>query len=158
MSELAIAEPSKPPVKPDPNNRPPTGRTKQALDLMVHEGLTDNEAAVKVGITITAIRIAIQKRGVRAYLSDQREVARAHACARNIHRAVQIRDAANNKPALDAIHFLEQTPESHQAGATSVQRAPGVTVIVVSQAPVREISTTYTDVRAVESRADEAER
>lgn len=168
MSELSIpsldqplttaATHAKPAVKPDPNNRPPTGRTKQALDLMVHEGLTDNEAAVKVGITITAIRMAIQKRGVRAYLNEQREVSRARVCARNIHRLAEIRDKADNMPAIQAIKLLEQVDEGDSGVAGRVQRAPGVTVIVVSQAPVREISTTYTDTHALESRADEVER
>jgi hypothetical protein len=168
MSELAIRPLDQPltvattsakqAVKPDPNNRPPTGRTKQALDLMVHEGLTDNEAAVKVGITITAIRMAIQKRGVRAYLNEQREVSRARVCARNIHRLAEIRDKADNMPAIQAIKLLEQVDDADAGAAGRVQRAPGVTVIVVSQAPTREISTAYTDIRALDETADEAKR
>lgn len=135
MSEQALDRPlAVASTKVDPNNRPPTGRTKRALDLMVHEGFTDNEAAVKIGITVTAIRLAIQRRGVRAYLNEQREVSRAHACARNIHRLVEIRDAANNMPALQAVRTLEQLGEADAIASGNVQRAPGVTVIVVQGA------------------------
>ncbi len=113
-----------------PADRPPTGRTKQALDLMVHDGLTDNEAAVKAGITLTAIRMAIQKRGVRAYLQEQREVSRARICARNIHRLAEIRDKADNMPAVQAIKMLEQRDEDEARAASAARHSPGVVIVV----------------------------
>lgn len=126
---MALPTVDKPPAKPDPANRPPSGRTKRALDLMVHDGLTDNEAAVQVGITVTAIRLAIQKRGVRAYLNEQREVSRARICARNMHRLAEIRDKADNMPAVNAIRLLEQLPDD-AAIVGQAQRNPGVVIIV----------------------------
>jgi hypothetical protein len=129
MSDLALTNTTQPPTKIDPNDRPPTGRTKRALDLMVHEGFTDNEAAVQIGITVTAIRLAIQRRGVRAYLNEQREVSRERICARNYHRLAQIRDKADNMPAVQAIKLLEKRDDIDGPGSAA-RTSPGLVIVI----------------------------
>jgi hypothetical protein len=51
--------------------------------------------------------------------------------ARNIHRLVAIRDAANNMPAVNAIKALEQIDDEAR-GTSAMQRAPGLQIVVVA--------------------------
>ena len=51
-----------------------TGRLKDALDAMIWEGLTDNEAAVKFSITVQAIRTALKRKHCRDYIREQRDL------------------------------------------------------------------------------------
>lgn len=141
MSDTALATQSadKPPAKLAPDNRPPTGRMKRALDMMVHDGMTDNQAAVEVGITIQAIRLAIQKRGVRKYLEQQRDVSRARVCARNIHRLAQIRDAGDNMPAVNAIKMLEQLDDEDAPGRRPQAPFQGLVVQIIT-APAQSVN------------------
>ena len=105
-----------------------TGRLKQCLDLMVWHGLKDNEAAVRVGFNVTSIRMALQRPHVRSYYLKQIEVLRDRERAQNIIRLTQIRDAADNMPAVNAIKALEQLGEHQQLGST--QQTPGITIVI----------------------------
>jgi hypothetical protein len=58
-------------------------------------------------------------------------VLRTSERARNIQRLTEIRDKADNMPAVNAIKMLEQIDEA-SAAAGSAQRAPGVTILVVN--------------------------
>jgi hypothetical protein len=62
-------------------------------------------------------------------------VSRARICARNIHRLREIRDAANNMPAVQAIRDLERTPDD-EAASQRANRSPGVVIIVHNGATV----------------------
>lgn len=111
-----------------------TGRLKRALDLMVWDAKRDNEAAVETGITISAIRIALKQPHVRAYYREQIEVLRGRESARNIHRAIEIRDAANNMPAIHAIRYLDGEDAENARQLNAMHRSPGLTVVVVQGA------------------------
>ena len=142
MSELAISPPDQrrnglqTPVKVK-------GRLKVALDLMVwgdgeRHYLPDNEAAVKAGINVIAIRLALQRPHVLAYYKQQREVLRSRESAANIHRLCEIRDAADNMPAVNAIKVLEQIGDEQLQRGTAPNHAPGVTIRVINvTAPVQ---------------------
>src|SRR6516162_9024875 len=111
------------------------GRLKQALDLMIwgdgdRRYLPDNEAAAKAGLNVLTIRLALQRPHVLAYYREQREVLRARESPANIHRLCEIRDAADNMPAVNAIRALEQI------GDEQINRpntpTPGISIRIVS--------------------------
>jgi hypothetical protein len=121
------------PTTPRERRNPPlkvAGRLKAALDAMVWECMTDNAAACKVGITVAAIRLALQRGHVRAYYRAQLQVLRERESSRNVHRLCEIRDAANNMPAVQAIKALEQLAEEPSRN-TNAPPVPGLVVQVV---------------------------
>jgi hypothetical protein len=112
------------------------GRLKQALDLMIwgdgeRRYLPDNEAAAKAGLNVLSVRLALQRPHVLAYYKQQREVLRARESPANIHRLCEIRDAANNLPAVNAIRALEQLGSDEQTNRPNIP-SPGVTIRVIS--------------------------
>lgn len=117
-----------------------TGRLKRALDLMVWERLTDNKAAVEAGLTISALRMALQRPHVAAYYKAQREVLRQREAPANIHRLLEIRDAANNMPAVQAIKVLEQLGDEANGRAAATVAAPGLVVVINTGGSEQSIS------------------
>lgn len=109
-----------------------TGRLKRALDHMILDCMTDSEAAVKTGMHVNAIRLALKRPHVRAYCREQRDLLLEREMARNIHRAVQIRDAANNMPAVNAIRLLKDWHSGDTpAGSRGSVSVPGLIVQIV---------------------------
>jgi len=88
-----------------------SGKLRAALDAMVWDALEWNEAARMFNFSVQAMRKALTRRHVLVYLRKEREVFRASIAPRNIHRLKQIRDAADNMPAVQAIKVLEQIGE-----------------------------------------------
>lgn len=119
------------------------GRLKQALDLMVwgngeRHYLPDNEAAAIAGLNVLSIRNALQKPHVLAYYKQQREVLRARESPANIHRLCQIRDAADNMPAVNAIKALELIGDEQRI---SENTTPGICIKIISNPePLRDIT------------------
>lgn len=107
-----------------------TGRLRRALDAMALDGITDNAAAVQTGITVTALRLALLRPHVRAYYRQQLDVARTRESGANIRRLVEIRDAANNMPAVQAIRMLERIDEDSQRDSGRAPIAPGLVIVV----------------------------
>src|SRR6516164_639321 len=113
------------------------GRLKQALDLMVwgdgeRRYLPDNEAAAKAGLNVLTIRLALQRPHVLAYYREQREVLRARERPKNIHRLCEIRDAADNMPAVNAIKALEQIDAEAIGRPNTAAQTPGVVVRIIN--------------------------
>lgn len=105
---------------------------------MVWDGLTDNKAALKTGLSLTAIRLAFQRQHVRAYVHEQRQVLQARECGRNFHTLLQVRDQKRNAMArIKAVQAIEQTSEN---ASGSKHMAPGfvVQIINVQPAPLSE--------------------
>ena len=110
------------------------GRLKQALDLMVwgngeRRYLPDNEAAAIAGLNVVSIRNALHKPHVLAYYKQQREVLRSRESAANIHRLCEIRDAADNMPAVNAIRALEGMDEAGLM-RRATDTAPGISIVI----------------------------
>ena len=115
------------------NKTPPlriTKRVRDAIDVMVEQGLPYADAAAEIGITTRAMRLALEKPHVRAYYQAQCHVLRGSTTARNIHRLCEIRDAENNMPAVNAIKALEQL--SDEQTNTKQTTSPGVTIRIVN--------------------------
>jgi hypothetical protein len=107
-----------------------TGKLAIAVDFMVEEGLVWEKAAVKAGLTVRAMRKALQKPHVVKHLKHRRDVFRNSVCAANIHRLAAIRDAADNMPAVNAIKELERLGEDNRAGSSGGMIPPGLTIII----------------------------
>jgi hypothetical protein len=110
------------------------GRLKQALDLMVwgngeRRYLPDNEAAAIAGLNVISIRNALHKPHVLAYYKQQREVLRSRESATNIHRLCEIRDAADNMPAVNAIRALEGMDEAGLM-RRATDTTPGISIVI----------------------------
>jgi hypothetical protein len=106
-----------------------TGKLRRALDAMVWSGARRAEAAKAAGMTDHGLRAAFKRPHVmNAYLREV-EVLRANERARTIHRLAEIRDAANNMPAVNASKMLLESgeTEAHRRGAV---QTPGLIVIV----------------------------
>jgi hypothetical protein len=93
-----------------------TGKLKVALDAMLFEGSRRADAATLAGITDHGLRTALRKPHVARYYNEGLQVIRESERARNIYRLIEIRDAADNMPAVQAIKELELTPEQARSG------------------------------------------
>lgn len=127
MTSTALAVPA----QSKPKRVDIRGRLRAALDKMVWEGLPYDEAARECDFTVSAMRKALQRPHILAYLRNEREVLRASIAPRNIHRLVEIRDAADNMPAVQAIKALEQLGEE-QGSRSPANGAPGVTIRIIT--------------------------
>ena len=110
---------------------PVTPRVRKAIEHMVNDADDYQRAAAKAGLTTHALRLALAKPHVARYLKEQVQVLRTAQGPRNIHRLCEIRDAANNMPAVNAIKALEQLPEERVAG-TSTAAPIGVSIRIVN--------------------------
>jgi hypothetical protein len=111
-----------------------TPKVRKAIQLMVWEGMQIVEAAKQVGLTGQAMRLAIEKPAVLAALKREKQVLRESVSARNIHRLREIRDAADNMPAIQAIRTLEQLGEETHT-ASGLTPSQGITIRIVNEAP-----------------------
>lgn len=117
------------------------GKLKAALDLMVFgpadgddagEAMSFPDAARKVEFSVRAMRLALERPHVRAYLKAQKEVFRASASAQNISVLVKLRDeAGNGMVQLGAIKELERMDDI-AASSSGPQARPGLVIVVVN--------------------------
>lgn len=107
----------------------PTGRVRQAIDAMVWQGLPRDTAAKDAGLKPKSLYAAFLKPHVKAYYLAQLEVLRTSERARTIHRMVEIRDAADNMPAVNAGKVLLQLEDEPTSGASVGQR-PGLVIVI----------------------------
>jgi hypothetical protein len=115
------------------NKTPPpriSRRLKQAIDAIVHDAKSWNEAAHETGLTMRTMRLAFERPHVMAYYKAQCQVLRVSHSARNIHRLAEIRDADNNMPAVNAIKALELIGDEQTNNKQTT--SPGVTIRIVN--------------------------
>jgi hypothetical protein len=117
------------------NKTPPpriSRRLKQAIDAIVHDAKSWNEAAAETGLSMRTMRLAFERPHVMAYYKAQCQVLRVSHSARNIHRLAEIRDADNNMPAVNAIKALELIGDEQTNNKQTT--SPGVTIRIVNVA------------------------
>jgi len=132
MSNTALETPRKPaePLRRSPAARV-QGKLAVALALMVDEGRPMSEAAQQAGMTTHAVREAFAKPHVLKYVRKRRQMLLASVNARNIQRLAEIRDAADNMPAVNSVLALERMAgDASSTGGTGVTHSPGVTIII----------------------------
>lgn len=98
-----------------------TPKNKAAIEAMVFEGLKRSEAAELVGLTDHALRTALTKPHVLAYLNDQIEVLRTSGRPRALHKMIGLLDAKTERIQFEAAKYLDGMDRpSHAVGATQV--------------------------------------
>jgi hypothetical protein len=111
------------------------GKLLHVLNAMVWDGLELAEAARNFKMTAFAIRKAMAKPHVQAYLRSERQVLRESLSPRNIHRLREIRDAADNMPAIQAIRTLEQMGDDQPGASSGASASPGITIRIINTQP-----------------------
>lgn len=118
-----------------------TGRLKRALDLIVWDNKTDNDAAAAVKMNVISIRRALRSSHVLAYYRQQKHLLRERESPRNIHALVRVRDQERNGMAtVNAVKALEQLQDEPHTGAGAA-RQPGIVIVIGTghQAPATVI-------------------
>lgn len=111
-----------------------TGKLKVALDLMVHRGLTRDEAATEAGLTPHGLYSALRKPHVKAAYLAECEVLRVSGRARRIHRLEALTEQDENKQAaVNAARALDLMGDDTAATA-GIGHRPGLVIVVVNQA------------------------
>jgi hypothetical protein len=111
------------------------GKLLHALNAMVWDGLEFADAARNFKMSAFAMRKALAKPHVQAYLRSERQVLRESLSPRNIHRLREIRDAADNMPAIQAIRTLEQMGDDQPGAASGASASPGITIRIINTQP-----------------------
>ena len=130
-----------------PVDRRITQKLRDAIDLMVFDGVTYDAAALQVGLTVRNMRMALERPHVLKYLRAQKAAMREAACAANVLRLVALRDQDENRnAAVKAIQVLEYVPEETLRTA-GIAQTPGVTIQIISAPPQRERGGVVVDVK-----------
>ena len=99
-----------------------------AVNAMVDEGLTWQDAAEKVGIQTRQLRRWLEKPLVLAFMRKQREMLRESELASNILYLGRIKRAAPNMPAVNAILALERMGDATSTPGGGLSHSPGITI------------------------------
>ncbi len=99
-----------------------TPRLRTAIEAMVFDGLKRPEAAEHAGLTDHAVRTALTKPHVLAYLNECQEMLRTSARPRALNRVIKLIDEAeSDKVKLEASKYIDGMDRpSHTVGATQV--------------------------------------
>lgn len=112
-----------------------TPRRRMLVNIMALQGLRLTDAAKQAGLCYEAARDALRNPAVLAYYNEQLHVLRSGERARNLARAVELRDQEQSqKVALDALKWLEGDKEGRGITVNvGVNIAPGYTVAVATE-------------------------
>ena len=133
MSQQALESPRR---APEPHRDRIKGKLAVALALMVDQGLRIDAAAQQAGTTTRTVREAFAKPHVLEYVRKRRQMLLASVNARNIQRLAEIRDAADNMPAVNSVLALERMAgDASSTGGTGLSHSPGVTIVINSGQP-----------------------
>jgi hypothetical protein len=108
-----------------------TVAVRTAIDAMIYDRCTRAQACQRAGFTERALYLALEKPEVAAYFNRGLQVLRVGERAANIHRLAQIRDAANNMPAVNAVKALEQL-DSEAVARPATQQSPGIVLRILN--------------------------
>jgi hypothetical protein len=115
-----------------------TSRVKAAIDAIVFDRCSRQEACERAGLTERALYLALAKVEVATYWNGQIEVLRRGERAKNLHRLTDIRDQNSNPAAaVKAVQVLEAVPDDVRRAPGAIQ--PGLVIIVNSPAGSQQI-------------------
>jgi hypothetical protein len=98
-----------------------SGRLKEALDLMVWQGMDWDKAAVKAGLTTRSMRLAMNRPHVLAYLRRERGVRLVSGSTKNLARLEELRDQDNNiTGAVQAARTIETITSEAVGGPRTI--------------------------------------
>lgn len=140
--EVTISSP-KPPAR-----QRLSAKLTAALDAMVWNGLTFAHAARNANMTAFAMRKALEKPHVQAYLRAQRQVFRASLTDHATFRMLELSDQNDNLTAAVAATrtLLNESDQEHSAGPQ--RHAPGLVVQIINTAPTQHARDT--DVQVID--------
>jgi hypothetical protein len=110
-----------------------TVAVRTAIDAIIHDRCSRAQACKRAGFTERAFYLALEKPEVAAYWNRELQVLRVGERAANIHRLCDIRDAANNMPAVNAVKALEML-DAEAVARPAGQISPGIVIRFVTQA------------------------
>jgi hypothetical protein len=148
VTEQLPAKPSRQALQAKTASKPlrVTGKLRVACDMMVWGvdgdglALSWDEAARQADYRVRSMRLALERPHVVKYLNQQKEVFRSSASAKNISRAVQLRDQDDNRTAAQrALEWLDRTAaeRSHDGIGGSVM--PGVVILIERERDARMV-------------------
>jgi hypothetical protein len=122
-------------VGPVDKRHRPRGLTRAvriAVDAIIGDRCTRDEACKRAGITERALYLALAKPEVAKYWNDAVHVLRNGERAANIFALIDVRDKSGNSMArVSAAKALEQVPEHEAAAARGAQSLPGLQIVIV---------------------------
>ncbi len=123
-----------------------SGKLKIALDYMTWGDETGrplpfDEAARKANLTVRAMRLALERQHVRAYLRQARDVFRASISSRVISRLDELahQDVNRNAAVASCRAILQLEEEAEGRPQHQQHRAPGFIVWVTSAPPTPQV-------------------
>lgn len=116
-------------------------KLKAALDSMVWDGLPYADAARKANLTTYAMRCALDRSHVQAYLRSQRQVFRASLVDEATFRMRALSRQDENKAAAFSAtsKLMSESDQEHSAGAQ--RHAPGLVVQIINSPGSTSVST-----------------
>jgi uncharacterized protein YjgD (DUF1641 family) len=126
-----------------------TRKVRDAIENMVWHGLPRAQAAEKAGLSDHGLYKALRSPPVKQHYLSELDVLRTSERARNIHRAVEIREQTSNQMAsIQAIKLLEQISDDAPASRGSVS-LPGLVIVVNTGAPLTQPPTIDADMKVI---------
>jgi len=149
MTDTALTTTARQAITPKAN-KPPLrvkGKLRIALKAIVWEGQDIADAARTAGMTGHAVRCALDRPHVLAFIRNEREVLRAYVSAQNIHHARNLRNTSDNDMAkLGAMKLIEQLGTESVARSAGSLTLPGLTIQIIQQVGSAAIEPPLTDV------------
>jgi hypothetical protein len=109
-----------------------TRAVRTAVDAIIGDRCTRDEACKRAGITERALYLALAKPEVAKYWNDAVHVLRNGERAANIFALIDVRDKSGNSMArVSAAKALEQVPEHEAAAARGGQTLPGLQIVII---------------------------
>jgi hypothetical protein len=114
--------------------RRPRGLTRAiriAINAIIGDRCTRDEACKRAGITERALYLALAKPEVAAHWNAAVQVLRNGERAANLFALIDVRDNSGNSIArVSAVKALEMVPE-HEAAGRGAQTMPGLQIVIV---------------------------
>ena len=117
------------------------GKLYAALQFMIWgdesgKPLDWDAAADRAGLKRRAMRLALAKSHVRAFIAAEKKICRETIGAANILVAKNLRDESENGLVrLRALQYLDGTPNDQAAAASGRVVQPGITIVINHQLP-----------------------
>lgn len=125
--------PSALPARIRPHRAAVSGRLRDALVDMSWNGTPWNEAARKANLTVRAMRLALKRPQVLAFLKSERVVLLASISGATVSRLQQLRDQDENRAAaVSAAKTLNEMSEAAEVNPARMNqaRAPGLVFVI----------------------------
>jgi hypothetical protein len=117
-----------------------TKRVRIAIDAIMFDRCTREEACKRAGFSERALYLALAKPEVAAHWNAQLQVLRQGERARNLHRLTELREQTSNPAAsVKAIQELERPDDQAARYGFTPGQMPGLTIQIVTTDPVKPV-------------------